>query len=78
LTWSSTYTTSCTATSNPAQSGWNGSKSLNDNQIVVPLPPPSVTYTLNCSGLGGSTGPQSVIINITPLGLPNWREIIPR
>ena len=78
LTWSSTYTTSCTATSNPAQSGWNGSKSLNSNQIVVPLPPPSVTYNLQCSGLGGTTPLQPVVINITPLGLPNWREIIPR
>ena len=73
LTWSSTYTTSCVASG-----AWSGSKSLNDSQVVIPLPPPSVTYTLTCTGLGGSTGPQSVIINVTPLGLPNWKEIIPR
>ena len=73
LTWSSTYTTSCIASG-----AWSGSKSLSGEEIVIPLPPPSVTYTLTCTGLGGSTGPQSVIINVSPLGLPGWREIIPR
>ncbi|MBI2446393.1 MAG: hypothetical protein HYV51_01050 [Parcubacteria group bacterium] len=73
LTWLSTYTTSCIASG-----AWSGSKSLNGDQVVIPLPPPSVTYTMTCTGLGGSTGPQSVIINVTPLGLPQWKEIIPR
>lgn len=73
LTWLSTYATSCTASG-----AWSGSKAVNGNEIVVPSPPPSITYTLTCSGLGGSTGPQSVIINIAPLALPNWKEIIPR
>lgn len=78
LVWSSAYTTSCAASASPAQSSWDGSKSLNGNQIVVPLPPPTVTYNLQCSGLGGTTPVQTVVINITPLGLPQWREIIPR
>ena len=73
LNWSSTYTTSCTASG-----AWSGSKALNDSEIVIPLPPPSITYNLQCSGPGGTTLVQPVIINITPLGLPNWREIIPR
>ncbi len=73
LTWSSTNATSCIASGS-----WSGSKALNGSEIVFPSPPPSATYSLSCSGLGGSVGPQSVTINITPLALPDWREIIPR
>ncbi|MDO8574956.1 MAG: hypothetical protein Q7R61_01635 [bacterium] len=72
LNWSSTYATSCTASG-----AWSGSKAVNGSEVVVP-PPPSATYTLTCTGPGGSTGPQSVIISITPLALPEWKEIIPR
>jgi len=73
LSWSSTYTNSCTASG-----GWSGSKPLNGSEVVIPLPPPSVTYTMACAGPGGTAGPQSVVINILPLALPNWKEIIPR
>ncbi|MCX6812978.1 MAG: NBR1-Ig-like domain-containing protein [Candidatus Azambacteria bacterium] len=72
LTWTSVNSTSCTASG-----GWSGSKPLNGSQVVVPLPPPSVTYNLQCSGPGGSVQ-KSVTINIAPLLLPDWREIIPR
>lgn len=73
LTWSTTFSTSCSASG-----AWSGSKAVNGSETVFPLPPPSVTYTLACAGPGGGTGPQSVIINIAPLALPDWREIIPR
>ena len=73
LTWSTAFTTSCTASG-----AWSGSKPTSGSEVVIPSPPPSVTYTLTCTGPGGSTGPQSVTINITPLALPNWKEIIPR
>ncbi|MFH1393234.1 MAG: thrombospondin type-1 domain-containing protein [Patescibacteria group bacterium] len=69
--WTSFYATSCTASG-----AWSGSKPVNGSEVVVP-PPPSATYSLTCSGLGGTTV-QSVIVNITPLALPDWREIIPR
>ncbi len=72
LSWTTSYTTSCIASG-----GWSGSKALNGSQVVVPLPPPQVTYTLTCSGSGGSTS-GSVTINIAPLLLPDWQEIIPR
>ncbi len=72
LSWATSYATSCIASG-----GWSGSKALNGNEVVVPLPPPSVTYNLTCSGSGGSAS-GSIIINITSLLLPNWREIIPR
>ncbi|MBU2081874.1 hypothetical protein KKH14_00335 [Patescibacteria group bacterium] len=72
LSWATSYITSCTASG-----AWSGSKPVNGSQIVVPLPPPSATYNLNCSGSGGSIS-QSVTVNIAPLALPDWREIIPR
>ena len=77
LTWSSTYSTSCTASALPVQSDWSGSKALNGSEVVNPSPPPSVTYNLTCSGPGGSAA-QSATINITPLAWPDWIEIPPR
>ncbi|MEK9170814.1 MAG: hypothetical protein AAB789_00670, partial [Patescibacteria group bacterium] len=77
LNWSSAFVTSCSASGNPAQSNWSGSKAFNGSQVVVPLPPPIVTYNLTCSGNGGSVT-QSATVNISPLALPQWREVIPR
>ncbi len=80
LTWSTTYVNpnGCTASSAPNQINWSGSKAANGSQVVFPSPPPSVIYTLSCVGPGGSTGSQSVVVNITSLALPEWKEIIPR
>jgi len=72
LSWTTTRTTSCTASG-----GWSGSKAINGNEVVIPSPPPSVIYNLQCSGPGGSAL-GSTIIDITSLFLPDWREIIPR
>ncbi len=72
LSWATTWVTSCTATG-----GWSGSKAAGGgNETVIP-PIPSATYNLNCSGPGGSIQ-RSVTINVAPLILPDWREIIPR
>lgn len=71
LRWSSSYASSCTASG-----AWSGSKAVDGRETVFPAPPPSVTYNMQCSGLGGTTPLQSVIIRI--IGLPGWREIIPR
>ena len=72
LSWITSYIASCTASG-----AWSGSKPVNGSQIIVPLPPPSATYNLVCSGSGGSIT-QSITVNIAPLALPDWREIIPR
>jgi hypothetical protein len=72
LSWSTSYVTSCTASG-----AWSGSKSISGSEVVIPSPPPSVTYNLQCFGPGGSVQ-QSAIINIAPLALPEWKEIIPR
>ena len=72
LSWATTWVTSCTATG-----GWSGSKAAGGgNETVIP-PIPSATYNLQCSGPGGSIQ-RSVTINVAPLILPDWREIIPR
>ena len=77
LSWTTTNTypgNSCTASD-----AWSGDKAgSGGSEVVFPSPPPSVTYTMTCTGPGGSIGPQSVTVNITPLALPDWREIIPR
>jgi len=73
LTWTTYYASSCSASG-----AWSGSKAINSgSETVIPLPPPSVIYTLTCSGLGGSSS-DSEIINITSLASPIWREVIPR
>ena len=48
LNWTSTNATSCIASN-----AWSGTKSLSGNQYVSPSS--DSTYTLNCSGPGGST-----------------------
>jgi hypothetical protein len=59
LTWSATNATSCTATG-----GWTGSKATSGSEPTAPLSA-ATTFTLNCSGAGGSsTG--SVTVGITP------------
>lgn len=57
LRWSSSNTTSCSASN-----AWSGSKSLNGSESTGNLTS-SKTYTLSCSGSGGSTS-KTVTINV--------------
>ena len=65
LAWSSTGTTSCTASN-----GWSGSRLTSGNQVVTPGV--TTTYTLSCSGPGGTvTSSETVVIKPTvPIGAP--------
>jgi hypothetical protein len=72
LTWSSTNTTSCVASG-----AWSGSRAINGGSTSV-SPSSTSTYTLTCRGLDGSDVSAQVTIEIIPLGLPGWKEIIPR
>lgn len=72
LNWNSSYTTSCAASG-----AWSGAKAVSGSEIVIPSPPPSATYNLQCSGPGGSVQ-TSTTVNITELALPEFIEIIPR
>ncbi len=58
LTWSSTDATSCTASN-----GWSGSQSTSGTQVVSPTA--TTTYTLACSGAGG-TATSSATVNVAP------------
>jgi hypothetical protein len=62
LTWSSTDATDCTA-SGPGS--WTGSKATSGSQSTGALTMTS-TFTLVCSGLGGSSAPSSVTVTVTP------------
>ncbi|MDO8743221.1 MAG: hypothetical protein Q7J30_01510 [Candidatus Azambacteria bacterium] len=74
LTWTSANTTSCSASG-----AWSGPKSTNNSigELVFPSSVPTTTYTLTCSGPGGSAV-KSATVDVAPLGLPGWKEIIPR
>jgi hypothetical protein len=57
LTWSSTNATSCSAAD-----GWSGTKGISGSQVVTPSQ--TTSYTLTCTGNGGST---SQVITLTVL-----------
>ena len=66
LDWSTNNATSCTPSASPAQSGWtaNGG-AVSGTQVVTPTTIGVITYTLNCTGPGGSVGPRSVAVTVT-------------
>ncbi len=59
LTWSSTNTTSCTASGD-----WSGSESTSGSQSFDNLTS-DATYTLSCSGAGGSVS-KTVTVSVAP------------
>jgi hypothetical protein len=61
LTWSSANATSCVATGQ-----WAGNRPVAGNQTVGPLTSDS-TYTLACTGPGGSTS-RTVVVTVAPPG----------
>ncbi len=66
LTWVGTNTTSCTASG-----GWTGSKVTAGNETLYPTV--KTTYTLICSGAGGSVTEKetvSILTAVTPPSLP--------
>ena len=60
LTWSSTNATSCTASGS-----WSGAESTSGSESVTPSATGSDTYTLDCTGAGGSTT-ESAILTVNP------------
>lgn len=64
LTWTTTNATSCLASNVGAEgSTWKGPKPLNGSDVRGPLEA-TATYSLACSGPGGTTS-QSVVISVT-------------
>jgi len=76
LSWSSTNATACVASGGTGSDGWNGSQPTTSSGVVVgPIATPGIyTYTLTCSGPGGSGGgsvPVTVISSSSAdCGLP--------
>jgi hypothetical protein len=66
VAWTSTYATSCTATTSSAAGGaFTGTQMTSGSQMVVPTAAGSYTYTLNCTGTGGSKS-ASASVTVTP------------
>src|SRR5690606_8921330 len=58
LTWSSSNATSCTASG-----GWSGSKPTSGSETINNITT-STTFSLQCTGAGGSSPMQSVTVNV--------------
>jgi len=66
VAWTSAYTTSCTATTSSAVGGtFSGTQMPSGNQTVVPTAAGTYTYTLSCTGSGG-TKSASTNVTVTP------------
>ncbi len=66
VTWTSAYTTSCTATTSSAAGGtFTGTQMVSGSQTVVPTAAGTYTYTLSCTGTGG-TQSASASVTVTP------------
>lgn len=59
LTWSSSAATACTASG-----AWSGARALSGTQGVTPASAGAFTYTLSCTGAGGTTA-RSVAVTAT-------------
>ncbi len=66
LAWSTSGASTCTATGGTGSDGWSGSQPTSSagTSTGVINTAGSYTYTLNCSGAGGASGPSSVIVNV--------------
>ena len=62
VAWTSAYTSSCIATTSSAAGGaFTGSQMVSGTQMVVPTAPGTYTYSLNCTGTGGTVSTSATI-----------------
>jgi hypothetical protein len=67
LAWTSSSATSCTASTSSTTGGtFTGSQSVSGQMSVVPTATGSVSYTLSCSGAGGTTKATSSMVTVNP------------
>ena len=71
LSWTSSNASSCTASGD-----WSGSRAVSGSEDVAPGTSGDFTYTLSCSGEGGSsTSSVSVSATAPPFEAPDWDGI---
>lgn len=67
IAWSSAYTSSCTAsTSGSAGGAFTGSQATSGTVTVVPTTAGTYTYTLDCTGSGGSVTVSAPTVTVNP------------
>jgi hypothetical protein len=68
LAWTTINATSCTASGGTGSDGWGGPVSVSSAGTSTGAINTAgiYTYTLTCNGAGGSAGPSSVIVVVTP------------
>jgi hypothetical protein len=63
LAWTSSNATSCSASTSGAAGGaFTGVQTINDHESVVPTAPGTYTYTLSCTGAGGTATTSSNVM----------------
>ncbi len=66
LNWNSTNATSCTGSTASGGGSFSGSQALSGSASVAPTAQGSVSYTLSCSGPGGTASATSPTITVNP------------
>ncbi len=62
IIWSSTNATSCTASG-----AWSGTEATSGSLAVTPSALGNSSYTLTCSGAGGTSGPSTAVLTVNPV-----------
>ena len=63
LSWSSTGASSCTASSDPANSAWTGAKDISGSQVITGLVSTTI-FTVTCTGSGGPPATSRVTVTV--------------
>ena len=66
LAWTSTNASSCAASTSNTVGGFTGSQPASGEATVAPAGAGSITYTLTCSGAGGTASATSAVVTVNP------------
>ena len=69
LTWSSANAASCTASASPSESDWSGTEMTSGSLSVTPAAVGTVSYSLTCTGMGGSVSRSASVTVSAPASL---------
>ena len=78
LAWTSSQATSCTASASSTTGGkFSGMQSVNGQMSVTPTATGNVTYTLSCTGMGGTMSATSPMVTVNPSILSQLASVKP-